>query len=149
MDDTDVEVSRIGLSKMRLRAVDEASYRRYGAAGGDLVMVGAGIYPAFSPQPAAFSRQLVTGELRHRLGYRGVVMTDALDTVSVAAFGDRDETGLAGVRAGCDLLLFTEPGPGRAGTTRPRPTVAIRRLGVRPFEAAAQRGHLRAGLAPG
>jgi beta-N-acetylhexosaminidase len=111
LDDTDVEVSRIGLSKARLRAVDEAPYRRYAAAGGDMVMVSAATYPAFSQQPAAFSRQLVNGELRHRLGYQGVVVTDALDTVSVAAFGDAAKSGLAAVRAGCDLLLFKGAGP--------------------------------------
>ena len=94
-------------------AVDEAPYRRYAAADGDLVMVAAATYSAFSSRPAAFSRSLVTGELRHRLGYRGIVMTDALDTVSVRAFGSPAETALAAVRAGCDLLLFTEPGPGR------------------------------------
>jgi beta-N-acetylhexosaminidase len=113
-DDTDFDLSRIGLSKARLRAVDEAPYRPYATAGGDLVMVAAATYPAFSSRPAAFSRSLVTGELRHRLGYRGIVMTDALDTVSVAAFGNPAKTGLAAVRAGCDLLLFTEPGPAEA-----------------------------------
>jgi beta-N-acetylhexosaminidase len=147
VDDTDVEVSRIGLSKARLRAMDEAPYRRYGAAGGDLVMVGAGIYPAFSPQPAAFSRQLVTGELRHRLGYRGVVMTDALDTVSVAAFGDPAETGPAAVRAGCDLLLFTEPAPAEQARRALVRQLRAGTLDPGQFEAAAQRvADLRAGL---
>jgi beta-glucosidase-like glycosyl hydrolase len=129
--------------------VDEAPYRPYAAAGGELVMVGAAIYPAFSEQPAAFSRALVGGELRHRLGYRGVVMTDALDTVAVAAFGDPPETGLAAARAGCDLLLFTEPGPAEAARRE-----LVRQLGAGAldrgqFEAAAQRVlDLRAGLSP-
>lgn len=149
LDDTDTEVGRIGLSRAQLRAVDEAPYRPYGAAGGEMVMVGAAVYPAFSPQPAAFSRALVDGELRRRLGYRGVVMTDALDTVAVAAFGDPPETGLAAVRAGCDLLLFTEPGPAEAARRE-----LVRQLGAGaldrgPFEAAAQRVlDLRARLSP-
>jgi beta-N-acetylhexosaminidase len=149
LDDTDTEVSRIGLSKARLRAVDEAPYRDYAAAGGEMVLVGAGIYPAFSPQPAAFSRALVSGELRHRLGYRGVVMTDALDTVAVAAFGDPSETALAAVRAGCDLLLFTEPGPAEDARRALVRRLRAGTLGREEFEAAAQRVlGLRDGLGP-
>jgi beta-N-acetylhexosaminidase len=138
-DDSDVEVSRIGLSKARLRAVDEAPYRRYAAAGGDLVMVAAATYPAFSARPAAFSRPLVSGELRRRLGYRGIVMTDALDTVSVAAFGDPAETGPAAARAGCDLLLFTEPGPAEAARRALVRQLRAGSLDIRQFEESARR----------
>ncbi|HVD37827.1 MAG TPA: glycoside hydrolase family 3 N-terminal domain-containing protein [Solirubrobacterales bacterium] len=138
-DDSDVEVSRIGLSKARLRAVDEAPYRRYADAGGDLVMVAAATYPAFSSRPAAFSRALVSGELRHRLGYRGIVMTDALDTVSVAAFGDPAETGPAAARAGCDLLLFTEPGPAEAARRALVRQLRAGSLDARQFEDSARR----------
>jgi beta-glucosidase-like glycosyl hydrolase len=148
-DDSDVEVSRIGLSKARLRAVDEAPYRRYAAAGGDLVMVAAATYPAFSNRPAAFSASLVTGELRHRLGYRGIVMTDALDTVSVAAFSDPAETGLAAVEAGCDLLLFTEPAPAEASRQALVRYLGIGSLDPEQFQRSARRIlDLRAGLTP-
>ena len=149
-DDTDFELSRIGLSKAQLRAVDEAPYRRYADAGGDMVMVSAAIYPAFSSRPAVFSRQLVTGELRHRLGYQGVAMTDALDTVSAAAFGDPAETGLAAVRAGCDLLLFTEPGPAESARRALVRQLRSGSLDRDAFETAARRvDDLRAGLESG
>ena len=51
-ENTDFAVQRIGLSKQRLRAVDEAPYRDFIAAGGDLVMLSTAIYPAFSPRPS-------------------------------------------------------------------------------------------------
>jgi beta-N-acetylhexosaminidase len=138
-EDSDVEVSRIGLSKARLRRVDEVPYRRYAAAAGDLAMVAAATYPAFSSRPAAFSRALVSGELRHRLGYGGIVMTDALDTVSVAAFGDPAETGPAAARAGCDLLLFTEPGPAEAARRALAHQLRAGSLDARQFEQSAGR----------
>jgi beta-N-acetylhexosaminidase len=138
-EDSDVEVSRIGLSRARLRGADEAPYRRYAAAGGDLVMVAAATYPAFSSRPAAFSRSLVTGELRHRLGYRGIAMTDALDTVSVAAFGSPAGAGLAAARAGCDLLLFTEPGPAEAARRALARQLRTGSLDSNQFEESAQR----------
>jgi beta-N-acetylhexosaminidase len=110
-ENTDIEVGRINLSKARLGRIDEAPYAAYSHIGGRLVMVSTAIYPAFSDAPAAFSPVLVTGELRERIGYRGVVMTDALNTAAVAAFGGPAKSGLAAARAGCDLLLFTELAP--------------------------------------
>lgn len=106
---TDDAAQRIGLSKSTLREVDEAPYRRFAEADGDMVMLSTAIYPALSPQPAAFSRPIATGELRKRLGFEGVSITDALDTVAVRAFGGPTEVATAAARAGTDLLLYTDP----------------------------------------
>ncbi len=138
-ENTDFAVQRIGLSKQALRRVDEAPYRAFAAIGGDLVMLGTAIYPAFSPDPAAFSRAIATAELRTRLGYAGVSITDALDTVAVRAFGGPAKSGLAAARAGSDLLLFTAPAPAEQAW---RALVAKLRSGAldrEEFEAAAQR----------
>ncbi len=106
---TDDAVQRIGLSKSTLREVDEAPYRRFAEAGGDVVMLSTAIYPALSPQPAAFSRPIATGELRKRLGFKGVSITDALDTVAVKTFGGPAKVAKAAASAGTDLLLYTDP----------------------------------------
>lgn len=112
---TDFAVQRIGLSKAALRQVDEAPYRDFVDAGGAMVMLGTAIYPAFSPRPAAFARAIATGELRDRLGFDGVSITDALETVAVRRFGGPPKAALAAARAGTDLLLFTDPGEARQG----------------------------------
>lgn len=106
---TDDAVQRIGLAKSTLREVDEAPYRRFVQAGGDMVMLSTAIYPALSPQPAAFSHPIATGELRDRLGFKGVSITDALDTVAVRSFGGPAKVAKAAARAGTDLLLYTDP----------------------------------------
>jgi beta-N-acetylhexosaminidase len=110
-ENTDFAVQRIGLSARVLRDVDEAPYSAFVAAGGDLAMLSTAIYPALSPDPAAFSRAIATGELRTRLGFEGVSITDALDTVAVRAFGGPAKSGVAAARAGSDLLLFTDLPP--------------------------------------
>ena len=107
---TDVAVQRIALSMPALRAIDEAPFAAFVAAGGELVMLSTAIYPAFSDEPAAFSRAVATDELRGRLGFEGVSITDALDTVAVRAFGGPAKAANAAARAGADLLLFTAPG---------------------------------------
>lgn len=138
-ENTDFAVQRIGLSKQTLRAVDEAPYRAFVATGGDLVMLSTAIYPAFSPDPAAFARAIATGELRHRLGFEGVSITDALDTVAVRAFGGPAQAGLAAARAGSDLLLFTEPAPAERAWRELAAKLRAGRLDRAEFEAAAQR----------
>jgi beta-N-acetylhexosaminidase len=120
-ENTDFAVQRVPLSKATLRAVDEGPYRRFVAAGGELVMLSTAIYPAFSPLPAAFARPIASGELRRRLGFEGVSITDALESVAVRAFGGPARAGVAGARAGTDLLLFTDQ---RAGARAAR---ALRR----------------------
>jgi beta-N-acetylhexosaminidase len=106
---TDDAVQRIDLSKSTLRTIDEAPYRPFIAAGGDLVMLSTAIYPALSDRPAAFSAAIATGELRRRLGFEGVSITDALNTVAVHAFGNPAKAARAAAGAGADLLLYTTP----------------------------------------
>ena len=107
-ENTDFAVEEIVLPKARLRAVDEAPFRAFAEAGGDLVMLSTAIYPTFSDRPAAFARPIATTELRGRLGFEGVSVTDALGTVAVQDFGGPAKAGLAAVRAGTDLLLFND-----------------------------------------
>jgi beta-N-acetylhexosaminidase len=76
-ENTDFSVERIDLSKQELRQIDEAPYERFIGMGGELVMLSTAVYPAFSDRPAAFTRAIVTGELRRRLGFEGVTITDA------------------------------------------------------------------------
>jgi beta-N-acetylhexosaminidase len=107
-ENTDFAAQRIDLSKQELRRVDERPYRRFIEAGGEVVMLSTAIYPAFSPRPAAFARPLATGELRRRLGFGGVSITDALESAAVREFGGPAKAALAASAAGTDLLLFAD-----------------------------------------
>jgi beta-N-acetylhexosaminidase len=139
VENTDFAVQRIDLPKRTLRAVDERPYRDYVEAGGEMVMLSTAIYPAFSQRPAAFARQIATGELRERIGFDGVSITDALESVAVRDFGGPDRVAIAGVEAGTDLLLFADyRGAARAYEEMLRGLRAgdLRRA---PFEASAGR----------
>ena len=110
---TDFASQTVRLSKRALRRIDEAPYRNFIAAGGELIMLGTAIYPAFSDRPAAFAREIATTELRKRLGFEGVTITDAMGTVAVNEFRAPRQATLAGARAGVDLLLYTDFGATR------------------------------------
>lgn len=56
--------------------------------------------------PATLSKKTVTGILRDRLGYEGVVITDAMDMGAIADnYGMKDALNLS-INAGCDIILF-------------------------------------------
>jgi beta-N-acetylhexosaminidase len=76
------------------------------AAGAKLVMVSSAAYPKLdaSGTPAVFSHPIVSGLLRRSLGFRGVVVTDALDAPAAARTPKAPVRALA---AGVDLLLYT------------------------------------------
>jgi beta-N-acetylhexosaminidase len=107
---TDNAVQRIRLPAQTLRSNDEHPYTRFVAAGGAMVMLSTAIYPALSGKPAALSRAIATGELRDRLGFQGVSITDALGSVSARAVGGPGRTARAAAAAGTDLVLFTSLG---------------------------------------
>jgi beta-N-acetylhexosaminidase len=138
-ENTDFAVQRVDLSRQVLRDVDEAPFRAFARIGGDLVMLSTAIYPALSPDPAAFSRAIATAELRTRLGFEGVSVTDALDTVAVRAFGGPARSGVAAARAGSDLLLFTDLAAAERAGRALAEGLRAGRLDREEFEAAAQR----------
>lgn len=104
----DLVASRIGLSRDALRRIDEAPFATAVRGRIDLVMLSTAIYPAFDSLPALYSRRLGTDELRGRLGFGGVAITDDLETASAAGYGTPQRRALLATRAGADLLLFAQ-----------------------------------------
>jgi len=109
-ENTDVAVQKIRLSRSKLRRIDEKPYGPFTAKHGKLVMLSMAIYTHFSHRPAAFTKSIATRELRGRVGFGGVSITDALETTSTADFGGPAKVGVAAAKAGADLLLFTSEG---------------------------------------
>jgi len=58
------------------------------------------------PTPATLSRPIVTGLLRERMGYDGVVVSDALDMKGITEHFGPVQATLLCLRAGVDLLLM-------------------------------------------
>ena len=79
-------------------------------AGADMVMIGHITLPALDPErPATLSRAVVTGLLREKLGFDGVVITDAMRMGALSAAGmNAASAAVMAVEAGCDLILAPE-----------------------------------------
>ncbi len=64
------------------------------------------IYPALDPRlPAGLSPIVIGGELRGRLGFRGVTITDGIDAGAVTPVGALSRRGVLAAEAGADLIL--------------------------------------------
>jgi beta-N-acetylhexosaminidase len=106
--DTDLEPVTLALPLSEIRSVDEFPYQVAIAAGVKLVMVSWAVYPALDPrEPAGLSSTVIHGELRARLGFRGVTITDALGAGALNAYGSFGQRALMAAHAGADLLLCT------------------------------------------
>jgi beta-N-acetylhexosaminidase len=88
-----------------LRAVDQSPYRPAIGAGLQLVMVSWAVYPALDDRPAGLSPVVVGRELRERLGFGGVTITDSLGVAGLRGYGPVEDRALLATSAGMDLLL--------------------------------------------
>lgn len=136
---TDLAPQRIDLSRAELRRVDEAPFAAFADRGGELIMLSVARYGAFGGAPAALNRAIATRELRERIGFGGVSITDSLDAEAVRSFGGRAQVALRAAGAGSDLLLYGDWRTARAsGRTL---AAALRRgaLAREKFTASVQR----------
>jgi beta-N-acetylhexosaminidase len=103
---TDERAVTLRVPLASLRATDELPYRSAISAGASLVMVSWAKYPALDTRrPAGLSRAIVHGELRGRLGFEGVTVTDGLEAGALDALGSIPRRALLAAHAGMDLLL--------------------------------------------
>ena len=71
------------------------------------VMIANATVPGLTAQPASVSASVITGWLRDRLHFSGLVMTDSLSAGAVAAAGYTvASAAVAAIEAGADLVLF-------------------------------------------
>ena len=110
--DTEVD-SHLGLPVIRadyarLDSVELVPFRAGIAAGADVVMSAHIAFPALtgSDDPATLSPDVLTGLLRDSLGFRGMVVTDALVMGAIVAKYGAGEAAVRAFLAGSDLLLM-------------------------------------------
>lgn len=88
-------------------------------AGVPAVMVANATVPGLTNLPASISPAVTTGVLRNRLGFSGLVLTDSLSAVALAAAGySVPRASVAALRAGADMVMFNADARRVASLTR-------------------------------
>lgn len=141
-ENTDNEPVTLDVPLPTLRSVDEAPYQAAIGAGTKLVMVSWATYPALDgARPAGLSPVVVRQELRERLGFTGVTVTDALEAGALGQFGDLGQRALSAASAGMDLILCSghDPAQGDAAANALASAYQSGGLDQADFTAAADR----------
>ncbi len=109
--DSHLGLAQVTGDRARLDAVELPPFRRAIEAGVDAVMVAHVTVPALDPEPnrvATTSRPIVAGLLQEDMGFKGIVVTDALDMAGLTRLYAHD-IGRAAVEsfmAGNDVLII-------------------------------------------
>jgi beta-glucosidase-like glycosyl hydrolase/CubicO group peptidase (beta-lactamase class C family) len=105
--DTHLQLATIEGDRRRLAAVELLPFQRAVAAGVDAVMIGHIAAPSLDPSgaPATLSHPMVSDVLRRELGFRGLIVTDAMEMSGVRAAWT-GEAAVRAVGAGADIILL-------------------------------------------
>jgi beta-N-acetylhexosaminidase len=114
--DSHLDLPRTHADRNRLDKVELVPFRAAIAAGVSSVMTGHLAVPAIEPNeniPATLSHEILTGLLRKKMRFDGLIVTDALDMAGVAARFSPGEVAVRAILAGADVLLIP-PSPDAA-----------------------------------
>ena len=146
-----LELARVDASRARVDSVELAPFRALVQAGVRGIMTFHGVIPALDTTPiaATLNPRIMTDLLRGQLGFKGLVITDALDMNGVLGKMSMGEVTQRAVVAGADVLLMPTDNLGaidavvegvRSGRfTEARINASVRKLLVAKQELGLQR----------
>ncbi|HEY9643661.1 MAG TPA: glycoside hydrolase family 3 N-terminal domain-containing protein [Coleofasciculaceae cyanobacterium] len=105
--DSHLDLPVIPHDRQRLAEVEWPPFVAAIAQGVDAVMTAHLQIPSLDDQyPATFSTAIVTGELRQRLGFQGLIVTDALIMGAITNRYGANEAPILAIEAGADVLMM-------------------------------------------
>ncbi len=107
-EDSHMQLPKLAQSRERIESVELVPFRAAIEHGADSVMTAHLAVPAFEPEPlpATVSHPVLTDLLRNELGFRGLIVTDALEMQAVASLYSPGEAAVRAIQAGADVLLM-------------------------------------------
>lgn len=109
--DSHLDLPDLPFSRERLWELELYPFKEMIKRGACAVMVGHLFVPAFDTaanRPATLSPKITRALLRDSLGFKGLIVTDALNMKGVAKFFKPGTIEVEALRAGADLLLFPQ-----------------------------------------
>lgn len=107
-EDSHMQLPKIDQPRERMESVELVPFRAAIAHGIDSIMTAHLSVPAFEPQaiPATVSKNILTGLLRDEMGFKGLIVTDAMDMQGLTALFSQGEAAARAIDAGADVLLM-------------------------------------------
>lgn len=113
--DSHFDLPSINKSRQALDSLELYPFREAIAAGVGSVMVGHLFIPAIDNKPntpTSISYKAVTKLLKNELGYKGLIVTDALEMKGIAKFYSKGQESLQSLLAGNDLMILPSTASG-------------------------------------
>jgi len=110
--DSHIDLPTVPHDKARLREVELKPFQVVIDSGVDVVMTAHVTFPAFEPEPglpATLSRHVLTGLLRGDMGFKGLIVTDAMEMGAIVKNFGLEEAAVMAVNAGADIVLVGWP----------------------------------------
>jgi len=106
--DTHLNLATVEANRERLEQLELVPFRAAIQAGVDSVMTAHVAVPALAPAglPATLAPEILTGLLRDELGFKGLIVTDALEMGGIVKSYGSGEAAVRAVEAGADVLLM-------------------------------------------
>lgn len=106
--DTHLGLAKLDVTRERLNTLEWVPFRAAIQHGVDAVMSAHIALPAVEPQeiPSTVSPKVLTGVLRDELGFKGIVVTDAMDMQGLTNGLAHGEASVRALEAGADVLLM-------------------------------------------
>ena len=110
--DTHLNLATINADRPRLEQVEWTPFRAAIQSGTDAIMTAHIAVPSLDDAgvPATLSPKILTGILREELGFKGIVVTDALEMGGIAKGFSVGEASVRSLQAGADVLLMPPDG---------------------------------------
>lgn len=111
-EDSHLRLPQVSRQRRDLEEIDLLPYRVTIADGLPAVMSAHVCYPALDPTPglpATLSYLILTDLLRHQMGFKGLMVTDAMVMRAIADNFPAAEADVMAVRAGAELVLAGQP----------------------------------------
>ncbi|MBW8361510.1 MAG: glycoside hydrolase family 3 protein [Kaistella sp.] len=109
--DSHLDLPVVSHNLKRLNAIEIAPFKALMDKGIGGVMVAHLYVPALENEkgvPASVSKSIITGMLKEKLGYKGLIITDALNMGAVAKRYKPGELDALAFKAGNDIMLFSD-----------------------------------------
>jgi len=108
--DSHLDLPVIRHTMERMEKIELMPYRQLIPEGVDAIMTAHIHFPAIDGEdciPATLSKNIVTGILRNRLGFRGVVTTDCMEMKAVKNTIGTAKGSIATIKAGVDMVMIS------------------------------------------
>ncbi|WP_238881256.1 beta-N-acetylhexosaminidase [Clostridium sp. YIM B02551] len=106
--DSHKELVKVNQPLQRIENVELYPFRKAVENNVDMIMVGHIVVPALDDDktPASLSKKMMTSLLKEKMGFKGVVITDAFDMKAITQNYDIKSAVMKSINAGADIILM-------------------------------------------